>query len=447
VFEAGGSSIVIKGADNGADYTVNNYEGSSFGKISLLEATVNSVNVVYALLGQEVGVEKITTTADEMGINTRLLPVASAPLGTNEINPLDMASGYATLATNGEYHPPVAITKIVDADGETIYEDKSQAEVVVSPAAAYLTTTALEQVVQRGTGTAAQIGRPVAGKTGTAQEYRDAWFVGYTPQLATSVWVGYPEGQIEMKPSCSVTHIGEREVCRPTRLISGSIGVTGGSYPALIWNAFMIQAMSGLSVLDFEVPAADLVTVTIDTRTTCLANKLTPLEYQAEATFAAGTEPDESCIAKNAKASIPDVFSFPIADATRLLEDAGFNVSVAEREDSTYPPGRVIDQSPGAGTKATLGSTVLLTVSIQPGSGNDSTEEGDSSAEVPSVLGFPEAAAIARLEDAGFAVEVVEQAESAPGQAKRNSGKVWKQAPGGGSEAEPGSTVKIWVNP
>nr|MBA2725464.1 transglycosylase domain-containing protein [Actinomycetota bacterium] len=460
VYQAGGSSVVIDGADNGADYVVNNYEGSAFGEISLLEATVNSVNVVYALLGQDVGVEKVTTTADEMGINTPLLPVASAPLGTNEINPLDMASGYATLATNGEYNPPVAITKIIDPEGKVLYEDDSQSQIVVSPAAAYLTTTALEQVVQRGTGTAAQIGRPVAGKTGTAQEYRDAWFVGYTPQLATAVWVGYPEGQIEMKPSCSVTVIGEREVCRPTRLISGSIGVTGGSYPAIIWNAFMEQAMAGLPVLDFQVPNVALVTVTIDTRTTCLANKLTPPEYKAEATFAAGTEPDASCVTKKSKTSIPDVFSFPIDDATRILEDAGFNVSIEEEEDRTYPPGRVIGQSPSAGTRAPLGSTVRLTVSIKPGSGGSnsgnngnggnggnggSVDNDPDTREVPNVLGMHRDSAIQRLQDAGFRVRLIEENESRS-EARKNPGEVWQQSPGGGTQAEPGSTVTIWAN-
>ncbi|MEA2460839.1 MAG: penicillin-binding protein, partial [Actinomycetota bacterium] len=165
----GHGPYVIPGADNGADYTVNNYEGEAFGRISLLEATVNSVNVVYAQVGQEVGVDNVVETAEKMGIRTPLGAFASAPLGTNPINPLDMASAYGTLATNGKHHPPVAIKKIVDSHGEVLYRDESKPEQVIDPAAAYITTTALEQVVLRGTGVYADdgLGRAVAGKTGT----------------------------------------------------------------------------------------------------------------------------------------------------------------------------------------------------------------------------------------------------------------------------------------
>ncbi|HEU4480261.1 MAG TPA: transglycosylase domain-containing protein, partial [Actinomycetota bacterium] len=293
VFKASGSNVVIPGADNGADYTVQNYEGSSYGPMTLLEATVKSVNVVYALLGQEIGVQNVVDTADEMGINTPLSAVASAPLGTNAINPLGMASGYGTLATNGIHHPPVAITRITDASGKVIYRDRSEGEQVVDPGAAYLATTALEQVIQRGTAAAyGGIGRPAAGKTGTAQEYRDAWFVGYTPDLVASVWVGYPEGQIEMKPSCSVTFSGSREVCRPTR-----IQVTGGSWPTQIWQAFMLRALSDVAASAFTKPAAsDIVTVAVDSRDySCLAGRFTPSEFRVSAQFAAGTEPTKTC--------------------------------------------------------------------------------------------------------------------------------------------------------
>ena len=231
VYEGGGASGGCKDFPVSPAWRVCNYEGAAYGSMSLLEATVKSVNVVYAELILETGAEAVVELAAEMGISTPLLSVNSAALGTNEVNPLGMASGYATLAANGLHHPPVAITKIVDANGKVVYEDRSKAEQVLDPAAAYLVTSALQQVIQRGTGTAALgLGRPAAGKTGTAQEYRDAWFAGYTPDLAAAVWIGYPEGAIEMKPSCAPGDTG----CRPTDTL-----VTGGSWPTQIWTAFM----------------------------------------------------------------------------------------------------------------------------------------------------------------------------------------------------------------
>ena len=355
-YEAG-PQMTFPGANNGGPWVVNNYEGGNFGKnLSLLEATVNSVNVVYAQLILEIGPEAVVETARKMGIRTELQAVNAAVLGANPVNPLDMASAYGTLATNGLRHRPVAITRIVDpTKGEVIYEDRSEPTRALQPGTAYIVTTALQQVVQRGTGYAANIGRPVAGKTGTAQEYRDAWFAGYTPDLSAAVWVGYPEGEIEMKPSCYTT-----TPCRPTRI--NQTGVTGGSYPAQIWHDFMLAAVAGTPVTSFEVPAG-LVTVTIDTRTECLADEKTPAEYQATQTFVPGTEPSATCEADTKDVAVPGVFSLPVAEAVQTLEGDGFTVVQTTAESSAYPPGRVIDQSPPAGAEVPEGSTVTITVS------------------------------------------------------------------------------------
>jgi penicillin-binding protein 1A len=421
VFDVSGSSVTIPGADNGADYTVQNYEGSSYGKMTLLEATVKSVNVIYALLGQEIGVQNVVDTAAAMGIRTPLSPVASAPLGTNSINPLDMASAYGTLATNGKHHPPIAITRIVDKSGRTIYREDAEPVEVLEPAVAYLTTTALEQVMIRGTGTGAQIGRPAAGKTGTAQEYRDAWFVGYTPDLVTSVWVGYPEGQIEMKTSCAVT------LCRPTR-----IQVTGGSWPADIWRAFMSAALAGVPASSFTNPGG-VVTYEIDTRTGCLATDKTPKEFVGEAPYSTGDAPRDDC---GNDVEVPDVFEFPQADAIAIVEDAGFEVAIVKVPSDTYPPGRVVGQDPVAGESAPAGSTVTLQIS-----------GGEGSTSVPSVLGLSRAEAESRLREAGYEVATVIEAEPDKKQANKRRGQVWKQSPASGTTAGPGSTVTIWVNP
>ena len=441
-----GASITFPGADNGADYTVRNYESSDFGdRLSVLEATVFSVNVVYAQLIKEIGPEAVADVATDMGITTPLCSTClSSALGSNEVNPLDMASAYGTFATNGTHHPPYGITKIVDSSGEVLYDAKDdptlEAKEAIEPAVAYLTTTALEAVIERGTAARyGQIARPAAGKTGTAQEYRDAWFAGYTPALAAAVWVGYPEGQIEMKPSCSgITP------CKPTRTISGS-GVTGGSFPTQIWQRFMLRALSGVPADAFEQPAIGFVTRVIDTRNNCLAGRFTPEEFRVSATFAKGTAPKEECRVKNQGRVVPDVFGFPVRDARDIILDAGFDVQTINEYSGTYPPGTVIAQDPGGGDRAPAGTTILLVVAT-----TDRSDQGpdgdDDTATVPDVLGLPESSARERLEGAGFEVEVVTEAESGKN-AKRNKGKVWKQSPSSGTEADRGSTVTIWVNP
>ena len=439
------SEVVFPGlGENGTDYTVENYEGGSFGNsLSLLEATVNSVNVVYAqLVIDDIGEEAVTDVAERMGISgyDPLLAVPSAVLGTNVVNPLDMASAYGTLAANGTHRPPVAITKITTADGEVIYKDETKPEEVLEPAVAYLATSALEQVIQRGTAAAyGNIGRPAAGKTGTAQEYRDAWFVGYTPDLVAAVWVGYPEGSIEMKPSCA----GSTEPCRVTRTLSSG-GVTGGSFPTQIWAAFMLRALSGSPATAFTPPTGGTTSVTIDTRTGCLATKLTPGEFKAEATFAAGTEPEKSCPVEKDGKEVPDVVGFPAEEAEGILERAGFSVSVDEVASSSYPPGTVVSQSPSGGSEAAEGATVTISVATAGAGGGEDEEPG---ATVPDVLGQPEGSAESELHAGGYDVRVVYQRESSRGQARKNSGLVWKQSPASGTEASPGSTVTIWVNP
>ncbi|MDQ4125131.1 MAG: transglycosylase domain-containing protein [Actinomycetota bacterium] len=438
----GSGPLVIPGADGGGDYTVQNYEGGQFGEITLLEATVNSVNVVYAQLVDEIGTDPVVDIAQRMGVRTPLQPFFSAVLGTNEVNPLGMAAAYGTLANNGDHHPPVAVTKIIDASDEekkrVIYRDETERiDDVLDPGAAYLTTSALQEVIRRGTGThALGIGRPAAGKTGTAQEYRDAWFVGYTPNLVAAVWVGYPQGQIEMKTSClgstSALASGIPQ-CLPTR-----ITVTGGSWPTDIWTAFMLRALSGYPVEDFSVPSEGIVRVTIDTRNGCLADKFTPDEYIATGVFAAGTEPEESCREPGDRKVVENLIGFPRGEAIRILEGEGFAVAIEAVPLGSYPPGTVVDQNPAGGTRVPAGSTVTLYIA---------SADVEETGTVPGVLGMTRNEAESRLRSAGFDVNVIVESESSRGQARKNAGRVWKQAPGEGAEVEKGETVTIWVNP
>ncbi|MDQ3953921.1 MAG: transglycosylase domain-containing protein [Actinomycetota bacterium] len=400
-----------------------NYEEGAFGETSLLKATAYSVNVVYAQVALEVGPEDVVRKATQMGITTPQDPYASAVLGTNEVNPLNMTSAYGTLATNGVHHPPVAITRIEDANGKVIYRDPKVKEKVILPAVAYITTTALEDVVEYGTGGNAElVGQYEAGKTGTAQGYSDAWFAGYTPNLAAAVWVGHPAGQISMES----TRIGP---------------VFGGSWPALIWQHFM-TAMSGTEyagTTPFPEPDVTLITLEIDRDTGCLANDLTPDEDKEIAEFIPGTEGDVvACRGERGEtATVPDVVEYEAPAALETLQSAGFEVAQEYEATSTYPPGRVIYQDPEGGTEVAKGTTVTITVST--------TSEGDGT--VPSLLGVPSESAQDALVARGYMPDVIEQAESSKGQAKKNSGLVWKQDPSSGTEAEPGTTVTIWVNP
>lgn len=359
---------------NGAPWEVHNYGDSSFGHLSLLQATINSVNTVYAQVIVDVGPSAVVDVAKRMGIRTPLLPYYSAVLGSNEVNPLDMASAYSTFASYGLYHPPVAITKIVGPDGRILYTDRTKPKRVVDAGIAFIATTAMQSVIAEGTGTAALgylAGRPAAGKTGTAQEYQDAWFGGFTPDLAAAVWVGYPRGSIEMLPYCPVTHRalpggGQREICRPTR-----IQVTGGSWPTEIWGAFMARALVDTPFSQFRVPDASLVAVTIDIRTGCLASNSTPDEFKVTQYFAPGTAPTVTCPVPGDKKSrdtvVPPLLGLDRGEAEDLLRDRGFEPEVViERESNARQArknsGEVWKQQPSSGTDLDEGDTVTIWV-------------------------------------------------------------------------------------
>jgi penicillin-binding protein 1A len=161
----------------------------------------------------------------------------SLALGAAEVAPLDMAAAYGVFANHGIRAPATPVLRVTDAEG-VLLEDNSivRGEQVMNAAVADTVTDVMTGVVTSGTGTGASIGRPVAGKTGTAEDYRAAWFVGYTPQLSTAVWMGYSDAP------------------RPLENIGGYGAVTGGSLPASVWSDFMAVAHEGLPELDFAVP-------------------------------------------------------------------------------------------------------------------------------------------------------------------------------------------------
>ena len=212
---------------------VSNYADESAGTMTLEDATANSVNTIFSQLVLDVGPDKVAATAHDMGIRSPLEPVCSITLGTQAVTPLEMADGYATIADHGVHHPPTPIQMVRAAGGKVLYRAPSGGKQVISPTTAALVTQALEGVIQHGTGTAAALGRPAAGKTGTAQNFQDAWFCGYVPQLVTCVWVGYPQGEV------------------PMHNVEGFPDVFGGSLPAEIWHDFMSQAVASMAVRTF----------------------------------------------------------------------------------------------------------------------------------------------------------------------------------------------------
>jgi penicillin-binding protein 1A len=218
-------------------WDVHNYGDESAGYMNLLSATANSVNTIFAQLVAKVGPWNVVPVAHRMGITTHLQPVCSITLGTQPVNPLEMTDAYATLAAHGVHHAPQAFELVRAPDGRVLGRLDAPGTQAIPRNVADQVTYALEGVVEHGTGTAAYYGRPVAGKTGTAENYQDAWFCGYVPQLATCVWVGYPRAEI---PLVGVEGVG---------------AVFGGSLPAEIWRRFMSAATARMPVLGFPTPA------------------------------------------------------------------------------------------------------------------------------------------------------------------------------------------------
>jgi penicillin-binding protein 1A len=228
---------------NGAPWTLSNASDEESGTFSLKAATAYSVNTVFAQVAAQLGPENVALMANELGIKSKLEPVCSITLGVEAVNPLEMTNAFATLAARGERRWATPLVQLANRRGRVITDVRSRPKRVLAQNDADLVTYALEGVIQFGTGTAADIGRPAAGKTGTAQEYVDAWFCGYTPQLATCVWMGYPEGEI------------------PMTYVEGVSPVFGGTIPASIWHDFMTFAMQDQEVLEFAEPSFDGYTI------------------------------------------------------------------------------------------------------------------------------------------------------------------------------------------
>lgn len=219
-------------------WNVHNNADETAGTMNLIDATANSVNTIFAQLVTQVGPPAVVRMAHRLGIQSDLKPVCSITLGTQAVSPLEMTTAYASLADHGVRHDAQAVESVQTASGTVVAFPQASAHVAVSPEIADEVTYALEAVTQKGTGVGAAIGRPIAGKTGTAENYVDAWFCGYVPQLVTCVWVGYPHTETSMS------------------YVEGYAPVYGGTIPAAIWHTFMSGALAHTPVQDFTQPAS-----------------------------------------------------------------------------------------------------------------------------------------------------------------------------------------------
>ena len=232
--------------------TVHNVESGGFGTLSLRQATAYSVNTVFAQVIQDVGVKKVAELAHRVGI-TMVDPNGNQPngepygpsltLGAAEVSPLDMAAAYGVFAARGVQFSATPVVKVTDAQGNVLQDNHARSgKRVLGENVADQVNDVLKDVVGYGTGTAADLGRPngTAGKTGTAENFSDAWFVGYTPELSTSVWMGYSDSQ------------------RPLVNVKGVPRVFGGTIPAKAWHDYMAAALDGHPPTDFAPPAKPL---------------------------------------------------------------------------------------------------------------------------------------------------------------------------------------------
>jgi penicillin-binding protein 1A len=330
-------------------WSVTGASGGRKGPMRLREATEKSVNSVYAKLITEVGPEKVVSTAVDMGLHAGMAPVPAIALGGTEtgVTPLEMATAFATLAANGKHAAPYGIAEVSDGSGQVLFAAKPKTDEALDPAVAYLTTDILKGVITKGTGTAAAIGRPAAGKTGTTQENRDAWFVGYTPQLATAVWMGFPAAQTAM----SNVH------GRP---------VTGGSFPAEIWSKFMRAALAGQAKKDFARPDG-LKQGSICSETGMAATPYCPRTEMA--LLLSGTEL-KTCTkhVTPPKTTVPNLVGMTKEAALALLGKLKLRSAVAEASAKDVAVGTVVSQTPKAGSSGTTQTVVTITVSSGPGS-------------------------------------------------------------------------------
>ncbi len=262
-----------------------NYEKRFYGRTTMRDALTYSRNLATVKLLREIGIRPVVNFAKQIGIESSLTRDLSLALGSSGVSLLELTSSLGVYANEGLRIPPALILYVTDSEGHVLETRDRSAEQVISKETAYVVTNILEDVVQRGTAKRARkIGRPVAGKTGTTNEFTDAWFVGYTPNLISGVWVGFDDNR----------SLGYKE--------------SGGRAALPIWVAYMEDALALLPVVPFKIPD-DIVYAKIDRASGMLAREGESGEYEI---FVKGTEPTE---VKQEFASPSEFFRFDQEDS------------------------------------------------------------------------------------------------------------------------------------
>ena len=250
---------------NGQAWKPENYDRKFRGPTTLQQAVEDSVNVVTVKLQEQVGLNKTIEVARRFGISSPIDINLSLALGTSDLSLIELTSAYSALANQGVWMPPVAVRYVTDAQGKLLEEQVPEGREAAAPETAYVITHMLRGVVERGTGQGAKaLGRPIAAKTGTTNDYANAWFIGFTPRLTTGVWVGYDRPR----------SLGRDE--------------TGSRVAVPIWVAYMGRILGDSPKDDFPVPDR-IVTLLVDEDPAGECVRPVPMA------FVKGTEPAVSC--------------------------------------------------------------------------------------------------------------------------------------------------------
>ncbi len=397
-------------------WPVSNYEDAYLGSTDLTTATIHSDNAVYAQLTALVGPRKVRQTANELGITSRLNDYFAIGLGAEAVNPLEMARAFSTFANRGRRidgsifgNRPRAIAW-VHGVGEKRRPNAPVPKPVLEPEKADLINDILQRVIRQGTGRQAALrDRPAAGKTGTTENYGDAWFVGYTPQLAVAVWVGYPNNLTPMLTE----YDGE--------------AVAGGTYPALIWKTFMDTALRHLEEQPayFDPPSLTYpVPVGVVQRGGRLAVDNGLCRGVKNVWYFSDEAPGRRADCKRNEVDVPRVVGSTLDEAKGRLAAQPLEYDVI------YKPARpgqrldlVLGQIPARGTLSAYDEVTLILARPRYGI-------------VPNVIGMPVPNAVRRLE----------QLKLHPAVEGGTEGRVIRQEPRGRIAAAPGMPIKLIVS-
>jgi penicillin-binding protein 1A len=399
-------------------WSVENYEGADRGRIDLEEAMIHSDNTVYAQLTAQVGPGNVAATARRLGVTRPLHDYFAIGLGVEAVSPLEMARAFATLAAGGERvdgsvlgNRPRAVLRV--EDGRHVDSNDPVRKQALDSNDAAILTSILRGVVREGTGKRAQlVGREEAGKTGTTENYGDAWFVGYTPQLAVAVWVGYPN---RLKPM-ETEFEGEP--------------VAGGTYPALIWKTFMKRALKHLGVPADPFPEPDYQDVypyQVVNRDNHLLLDNGNCTDAREIVYFAGAEPDGEAACKPNEVDVPQVTGSRRALAeARLLSTPLTPELIWRPAEPGEELGRVTAQIPARGTLSSWSTVRIVLPRAVHG-------------RIPRVVGLPVDRARKRLARRHLAGVVAALTDGSP------AGVVVSQIPRAGRAAAPNLTVNLVV--